>query len=181
MADVIEERINLQSEEVAYRAAVSEATFSRVAAALNFVNKRQYDCKTFYLNGPYGLAPTPQTAVDGAHGMLFDVEIVGCMMFNIVPGVSGTTTLNVKRHTASGMTGASIFSTKPSISSAAPANSFVFSRFGDNPTILENPSGTVAPVLSVTQLDAGDLLTLDMDTNQAGAENCGLVLYFRPR
>ncbi len=51
MTDVTEQRINLQAEETDYKSAVSEALLTRMAAAVNFVNKRQYDTKQFDLNG----------------------------------------------------------------------------------------------------------------------------------
>lgn len=180
MSDVTPERIILQTEEVSYRAAVSEATFTRVAATNNFISTYQYDTKAFYLNGRYFGKAAPQTGVDGAHIMIFNMEIIGISMFNLVAGASGTTTLDVKRRTASGGSGTSIFSTKPSIASTAGNNAWVSRVLVPADTILENPSGTTAPVLSTTTLNAGDMITLDTFATQTGAENCGLILYLRP-
>jgi len=42
MSDATPLRINLQDEEVKYRASVSEATLSRVASSVNFINYYQY-------------------------------------------------------------------------------------------------------------------------------------------
>lgn len=181
MADHPERRIILQTEEVRYRASVSEATLSRVANVTNFISKRQYDSRGFFLNGRYDLFGA-QTGVDGAWGIMFDVEIVGVMMFNLVAGSSGTTTLDIRRFTASNTPsgGSSIFSTKPSITSAAGNNAFVF-RDVLNSTTLENPSGTTVPVLSTTQLNAGDMLTMNKDASQTGGQNCGILIYYRPR
>jgi hypothetical protein len=181
MSDVSEARINLQQQEISYRAAVSEATFTRVAAALNFVNKRQHDTKNFFLNGPYGLAPAPQTGVDGAYMFLFDAEITGIMMFNLVAGSSGSTTLDVRLRTASGGSSSSIFTVTPSIASTAGNNAFVGISNVPTYTILENPAGTTAPTLAVTNVNAGDLITLDTVAVQPGAQNAGLIIYFRPR
>jgi hypothetical protein len=181
MADISEQRINIQAEETAYRAANSESTFTRVGAAVNFINKRQYDSKQFFLNGKYYGQGAPQTDLDGAHMMLFDAEIVGVMMFNLVAGSSGTTTIDIKRRTASGGAGTSIFSVLPSITSAAGNHAFVARRLIPANVLLENPAGTTAPVLSTTNLDAGDLLTIDLTAVQTGGENCGLIIYYRPR
>lgn len=181
MADILEERINIQSEETSYRAAVSEAMLTRVGASLNFINKRQYDTKAFFLNGKYYQMGTPQHAVDGAYMFLFDAEIVGCMMFNITAGSSGTTTLDIKRYTASNTGGSSIFTTPPSISFSAGNYAFVGRRLIPTDTILENPSGTTAPVIGTVNVDAGDMITLSLTSAQSGAENCGIVLFFRPR
>lgn len=181
MSDVTERRINIQSEEVKYRAAVSEATMTRVGAAVNFVNKRQYDTKQFYLNGKYFGKGAPQISVDGSHIMLFDMEIVGVAMFNLVTGTSGTTSLDIIRRTASGGSGTSIFSTLPAISYSAGNNAWVQRRLVPSDSILENPSGTTAPVLSTINLDAGDMITCNLQSVQTGAENCGIILYLRPR
>jgi hypothetical protein len=177
MSDITEERINIQNEEVAYKAAVSESTFTRVGSAVNFINKRQFDTKTFEINGPYKVAQ----AIDGAFIAPFDMEIIGVGAFNIVNGSSGTTTFNIRRFTASNTGGSSIFSTKPAISTAAGNNAYVARRLIPANLTLENPSGTTLPVISVVNIDAGDMLVCDIDTVQASAQNCGLVIWFRPR
>lgn len=47
---------------------------------------------------------------------------------------------------------------------------------------LEGPTGTTVPTLAIDELNAGDLLTLNLDAAQGGgAENCGLILYYIPR
>lgn len=180
MADITPARSNIQSEAVAYKAAVSEATFTTIGAAVNFINLKQYDQKAFFINGPYSIVSGAQTEIDGAIAILFDCEIVGVMMYNMVAGSSGTTTLDINRWTASNTGGTSIFSTRPSITSAAGNKAFVF-RDVLNSTTLENPAGTTVPVLSVTQLNAGDMLTCDIDAKQTGGENCGVILMIRPR
>jgi hypothetical protein len=182
MSELSPQRKNIHTEEVQYKASVSEAVGFKLGAAINFINLRQYDTKAFYINGPYSINTGPKIAVDGAYLVLHDCEIVGCAMFNIVAGSSGTTTLNVRKYTASNAPsgGASIFTTKPAISYTAGNYAFVFKRFQDD-TTLENPSGTTLPVLATNQLNAGDMLVIDIDSYQTGAENCGLILFTRPR
>lgn len=183
MADIAPSRIILQEEEVQYRGSVSEATLFRFGAAANFVNLRQYDSRGFFLNGPYDAVGGAQTGVDGSWGVLFNVEIIAVMMFNLVAGSSGTTTLDIRRFTASNTGNTSIFSTKPSIASSAGNNAFVFRDYL-NETTLENPAGTTLPVLtggSTFNLNAGDMLTMNIDAKQVGGQNCGVLLYYRPR
>lgn len=179
MADIPERRIIIQEEETAYRAAVSEATLSRVGAVSNFISKRQYDSRGFFLNGPYGTIGA-QTGVDGAWAVLFDIEIIGVMMFNLVAGSSGTTTLDIRRFTASNTGNTSIFSTKPSLTSASGNNAYVF-RDVLNATNLEAPTGSTVPVVSTVNLNAGDMLTMNKDASQVGGQNCGILIYYRPR
>lgn len=180
MADITPRRINIQEEETAYRSAVSEATLSRVGASTNFINLRQYDSRGFFLNGPYSTIASPQLGVDGAWFILFDVEIVGVGMFNLVEGSSGTTTLDIRRFTASNVGNTSIFSTRPSLSTASGSYAYVF-RDVLNGVTLEAPTGSTVPVLSTTNLNAGDMLVMNKDDAQVGGENCGLLLYYRPR
>lgn len=178
MSDVTPERINIQQPEVAYRAAVSEATFSRVGAGINFINYFQHDRKEFFINGPY----QTNTAIDGAHLFLYDAEIIGAAMFNIIAGSGGTTTMDIRRYTASGVGGSSIFTTLPSIDASAGNVSFVAVSLSPSLVILENPAGTVVPVFSVTNVNAGDLIVTDITTVQTGGpQNCGLILFHRPR
>lgn len=181
MSDVIEERIIIQNEEVSYRAAVSEASATRMAAVTNLISKRQYDAKAFYVNGKYGLFNSPQISVDGAHTFLFDVEIVGILMFNMTAGISGTTTFDIFKYSTTGGSGSSIFTTKPSLIFSSGNNSFLVSRFGEDPTTLQNPSGSTLPILNSAFLDAGEIIALNIDARQVRAENAGLVIYFRPR
>ena len=61
MANLAEARYNIQQEEVAYKAAISESVATRIGKALNFVNVRQHDVKEFRVNGPYETAVTPVT------------------------------------------------------------------------------------------------------------------------
>lgn len=182
MSDIAPQRIIIQQEETKYRAAVSEATLSRVGATTNFINMKQYDSRGFFLNGPYGNG-AGSTGVDGAWGILFDIEIVGIMMFNLVTGgVPGTwTQLDIRRFTATNTGNTSIFSTKPRLSGSTPNNAYLFLDLL-NSTTLEDPGlGATLPVMATTQLNAGDMLTMNLDTAMTGGQNCGILLYYRPR
>ena len=179
MADISPARIIIQQEEAKYRAAVSEALMSRVGAVTNFISMRQYDSRGFFLNGPYSIVGT-QTGVDGTWVVLYDVTLIGCAMFNLVAGSSGTTTLDVRRWTATNTGGSSIFSQKPSLASSTGNYAYVARNF-DSGTNIEYPAGATLPLLSVSDLDAGDMLTLNKDATQVGGQNCGLILFYRPR
>ena len=53
MTDITPSRINIQSEETAYKASVSEATLTRVGASTNFVNRYQFDSHAYNYNYLY--------------------------------------------------------------------------------------------------------------------------------
>jgi len=180
MTAVPDRRIILQQEEVKYRASVSEATLSRVAAVSNFISHKQHDSKQFSFNGRYFGKGAPQLNIDGAFPILYDCEITGVCLYNMVAGTSGALEADIRRYTASNTGGSTIFTTRPSISFTTGDVAYVFSRFGDDPLVLENPSGTVTPVLSTTTLLAGDLLVVDITDVQIGGENGGLILFHRP-
>ena len=181
MADLPEQRLNLQVEETRYNAAVSEAFSQRAGKAINFINKRQYQAKTFQVNGVYGGVGVPYQGIDGAWAMFNNSEIVGLCMYNLGFGAIGTTTFDLVRITQSGGAETSIFTTTPKISSAAGNNAYLFYDFL-NGVALENPIGVTQPVLTSTSLDAGDLIRCDLVQAQAyPALTCGLILYYRPR
>lgn len=185
MTDIAPQRINIQQEETRYKASNSEALLSRVGSAINLINLRQYDSRGFFLNGPYSIIGAQQ-GVDGAWGILFDVELIAVHMFNLVAGSSGNTTLDVRRFTASNTPagGASIFSTKPTLSSAAGNNAYLFKDML-NGVDVQAPTGATMPVFDngggPFLLNRGDMLTINKDSSQVGGQNCGLVLYYRPR
>lgn len=175
MGDVAVSRRNIKEEEVRYRAAVSESTGFKIAGAINFINTYQYNTKDFFLNGEYGIATVPATALDGLYVFPFNVEIFDAAMFNLVAGSGGTTELDVKIATAPGGAFASIFSTTPKIAATAGAAAWV--KTGGSGT------GLTAPVISggVLQVAAGSAIRLDLIQKQTGSpKNCGINIFFRP-
>ena len=181
MADLSEQRLDIQVEETRFNAAVSEAVAQRLGKSINFINKRQYQAKTFQINGPYGGVSVPVLGIDGAWGMFNNSEIVGLLMYNLVGGASGTLEIDLKKVDQSGGTPVSIFSTTPKLTSASGNNAFLFYDF-QNSVAIENPSGATQPVLTSVNLDVGDLIRCDLISVQASpAANCGIVLYYRPR
>jgi hypothetical protein len=178
MAEITATRRNIHVEETDYRSAVAEAVLQKVGGSVNFINDKQYDTKAYFANGPYDSVSGAQTGVDGLYVCLFDMEIIGVVMFNIVAGTSGTTTFDVHRLTAPNTDAGTIFSTKPSIASTASSQAYV--GFGPGGSI-GGGTGMTAPVLSTTDLDAGDALRIDFDAKMSGAENAGLLIYIRPR
>ncbi len=179
MTDVTDARTIIQTEEVSYRSAVSESVFTKVAGVSNFISNRQYDTKTFYLNGPYNNSQGT-TGLDGLFIFPFDCEVIGHCMFNMVGGSSGTTTLDIHYYDGAGSDQGTIFSTKPSITSAAVDGAYVGYNI-TTATDLGGGTGMTKGVISTTDFDAGDALRLDLDGYMPSAENCGIHIYLRPR
>lgn len=161
--------------EIKYRAAVSEATFSKIGSAINFILHRTHEKKDFFINGRYKVF-NGQVGIDGVCVFEFDAEIFSVYMFNHVAGSGGTTELDIKKQATSGGAYSTIFSTTPKITSAAGN----FARIGTGGVV----AGCTAPVLTSTPLNvnAGEALRIDMLQSQTGSpENCGIIIHYRPR
>ncbi len=141
----------------------------------------------FAINGSYsGFAP--EVGIDGLYIIPFDLDLIGVVMWNLVAGSGGTTTLDLHRFTAPNVDAGTIFDegssgVRPKIASTAAANSYV-GFIGT--TSIGGGTGMTAPVLTSAatslSLDQGDALRIDMDAAMTGSpENCGLVIYFQPR
>lgn len=180
MADITAQRINIQVEEVAGDSAVREGTFSRVGAAINMINENQHSEKIWELSGPYNAISGAQTGVAGAYICGRDFEIIGVGMYNLVAGSAGTLELDIIRHTSTGTSGSSIFSTTPKMVYSSGNNSYLYYDFS-NSTAISSPSGSTQPVLVSANLNKGDMLSCNFVQKQTAGQSCGLVIHLRPR
>jgi len=162
----------IQEIEIKYRSAVSESTWRKITGSINFINTYQYLTKQFPINGEYDFA-TGDTFVDGIQVFEFDAEIINVWAYNCVNGTSGTTQLDLKVKPKTGGSFTSILSVKPSITTAS--GGFVHFGVGDTKT------GCTAPVLSTTNVNAGDAIRIDVISTMVNAQNCGLIVHYRPR
>jgi len=177
MADLTPARRNIQIEETQYRAGVTEGTFSRMGQSINFINERQYDTRSWVVNGPYSLFQTGVVGIDLFFAIPFNITIFDVVLYNKKGGDSGTTTVDLHRYTAPGVDAGTIFTTKPAISSAAVDFAYV----GTLANGIGGGTGMTRPVLNVTDLNAGDALRFDIDTVMTNAYDLGLSLYYKPR
>lgn len=160
-------------------ASVSESTWRKIAGMINFLGHRSYQEKNFFLNGAYGnISATnfPFLFADGLAFFEFDAEIFNIWTFNVTPGSSGTTELDLKLKPKLSGAFTSILSTTAKIHSTAPAGRFF--EIGDV------GADIVAPVLvggTPKNVNQGDALRLDIIQAMPGASNAGLVVHYRPR
>jgi hypothetical protein len=165
-------------EGAQFRSATSEELIQRLAATNNFISLYQYDVYDFKANGLYNVNLLNETGFDGIYVFPFDMEIFFVAMYNTTPGSSGTTSIDIKRTTGSGTTFSTIFTTVPAITTAADHTDVAYIYTGGSGT------GLTAPVLSSTpfNVSAGQAIRADFISKQAGLpENCGILVYFRPR
>lgn len=183
MADLADERINIQQDEVKYRAAVSEVLLTRVGSAINFINNKQYKHFEFGFLKAVGTAANPTYAKFSPPLVISDFEafptnseIVGIEVEHDVTGSSGTSELDIEWSTQNSGTWSTIFSTTPKVASTAP-NDAQFDTFGNAST----PTGCTVPVLSKSTFNAGDRIRCKCLSLMAGTPNgFKLTIFYRP-
>lgn len=117
----------------------------------------------FQVTGPYWLESSPIT--DAAHliRVPFNIDLTSARLQIIDDGSAGTLDCDVKYSDDDGSSFSTIFSARPSIANGG-------GNYGDT-------TGT----LSVTEIDAGDLLRLDIITSMTGNERFILILTWETR
>lgn len=180
MTQITGARNIIQQEEVSYRSGVTEGTFTRLGATLNFISDFQTDNHSFNLNGRYYTFGT-QISPDGIFPVLFNMEIVGYSLFSNTSGVSGISELDVIHLRDGGSTNlGSIFSVTPKVDSSSANNSYSLIDIF-NGIDLALPAGHTKAVFSTTEFLAGDVLRMDLISGMVDAENLSLQLIYRPR
>lgn len=179
MSNLAESRQDLELEDVAYRASVSEAVANKIGTSINFINRRQCDQHAWHLNGDYTLG-AGSVGTDGIFVFLFDAEIIGFSYYNQETGASGTTEVDVHWLSGGDTDEGSIFSTLPSVDSTAANGTYtLYDQLNTN--TISNPTGHTLAVLSKTDFVSGDALRLDLDTVMSGANGFQLIIHYRPR
>lgn len=179
MSNLPEERLDIEAEEVQFRATVGQSLFTRVGQSVNFINRRQYDTKDWNFNGRYALGVGVQGA-DGFFPILRDMEIIGVSMYNRRSGTSGTTEVDITWLNGPGSNQGSIFSTTPKLDSTSPNDAYLI-RDVLNSTDIQLPTGGTSPVLSKTNFNAGDALLVEISQAMSDAEDLTIIIQFRPR
>lgn len=185
MADITRARENIQVAEVQYGASVSEATFTRIGGAINFINDRQTMVEEFGLmlltansgSPTYNGITTPTTNFGGPFTFPYAAEIVAVTCYHGAAGSSGTSELDLLWQPVNSATAfATIFTTTPKVTSSAAAERY-WDSLGNNTT----PTGCTAPVLSKTTFAAGDKVRCDILQTMGGSPNGFLLfVFFRP-
>jgi len=180
MTDVTGIRRILQIEEVDSESGLSEDLFFKVGETTNFIATKQYDTHAWHLNRLYKRGVGVEGR-DGIFPVLFDMEIVGITLWNRKTGSAGTTTLDVQWLSASSSTEGSIFSTKPAFNINVGNQAYLIKDVLNDTVVASPASGSTTPILSKTNFDAGDAMKLVIDSAMTGAEDCSLLIHFRPR
>ena len=192
MADLTPLRRNVQIEEVQYKAAVSEATFQKLGASVNFINYYQYKHFEFGFIKAISNSGNPTYNTFTAPLVISDVEpfptaaqIMAITLQHNTAGSGGTSELDIQWATQNSNTWNSIFSTTPKATSAAPTDAQWDSIYNDATasfsSVATTPAGCTVPVFSKTTFAAGDRLRCRAVTLQTGTPNgFTMRIYWRP-
>lgn len=178
MVDVTEARKIIQQESVRFRGSVSEAVAFTLAAAINFINKRQFDKHSWHLNGDVAQLQA-QSVGDGVFICLEDIEVFGYAIYNGKSGVNGLTEIDLHKVLADGTDEGSIFTTKPTISPSAADGSFQVLNLANGGS--EEPTGHTLGEFSLSSFDKFDGIRLDLDSAMGASEDLQVIMFFRPR
>ena len=182
MAEITAAKNNIQQEEVQYKAAISEATFTKIGGSINHINTYQNNYFEFGLlrgvsssgSPTYNVGLSLPAVISDAETFPDAAEIYKITVTHGTIGSSSTSELDIQWAAFGSASWASIFSTTPKVTTTATAdNAYV--------TGLATPTGYTAPVLSKSTFAAGDKLRCRLVSSMGGSPNGFLIrLYFRP-
>lgn len=122
----------------------------------------------FQANGPYRVG----VFVDGIMPFNANSNIKTIWIYNLNPGVSGTTEFDLKM-AAPGGSFTTILSTTGKIDSTAAADIWT-----DSNVVVAPQTGVVKPVVATSAIPAGSVLRFDILNVMSGASNCGVIVQY---
>jgi hypothetical protein len=182
MSDILGARSIIQAEDIAFGASVSEATGNLLGETLNFHSKGQYKAVNFKFSNDLGAFETGLEYADGCEFLWHNVDIVGYGLSVGQNGSAGHLEIDIMRLTAPGATPSSIFSTTPRLTYQSGSNAYLYKNLES--LVVKEPSTPASfthGVLSVSQLNEGDVIFPKLVAGQNGAIDAQLTLFLRIR
>lgn len=144
----------IREEEVRYKAAISEATFTRIGASVNYILNRIKDKIEIDLTGYYFISDVSTKGYGGLRYFQKDTQIISYYLSNAQAGQAGSLSINFDVYDETGSLLGNLFSTAPSISYLAGNNSII-GRDVENSTDINAGPNKVVGVLNYTNFPAG--------------------------
>ena len=171
---------NLFNEETDFKSAISEQLLTKIAGSINFINDKQacvYDFK--FLGGFRAL----QGGEDGAHIAVQDIEITAIAFRLRDCGSAAHTTVDLHKLSTTGADQGSIFTNKIIIQHNENNQAGFFVNFIDNTSndLVQGSSQMPTMTASNREIDAGESLRIDIETNATNAKDLIVYVYYRPR
>ena len=144
----------IREEEVRYKAAVSEATFTKMGASINYILTKVKDKIEIDLTGYYFINDISTKGYGGLRYFNADVDILSYYLSNAQSGLSGSLAINFDVYDETGFLLGDLFSVTPSISYLA-GNNAIIGRDVENASDINAGANKVVGVLNYTTLPAG--------------------------
>jgi hypothetical protein len=144
----------IREEEVRYKAAVSEATFTKMGASINYILSRVQDKIEIDLTGYYFISDVSTKGYGGLRYFESETVITSYYLSNSQAGLSGSLAINFDVYDETGVLLGNLFTTPPSISYLA-GNNAVIGRNVENSNDINPGSNKVVGTLNFTTFPAG--------------------------
>jgi hypothetical protein len=144
----------IREEEVRYKAAVSEATFTKMGASINYILSRVQDKIEIDLTGYYFVSDVSTKGYGGLRYFESATAITSYYLSNAQAGLGGSLAINFDVYDETGALLGDLFSVAPSISYLAGNNSIVGRNVESSTDINAGPNKVVG-TLNFTSFPAG--------------------------
>jgi len=144
----------IREEEVRYKAAISEATFTKMGASINYILTKVKDKIEIDLTGYYFISDISTKGYGGLRYFNKDVEVISYYLSNAQAGLSGSLAVNFDVYDETGTLLGNLFTTAPSISYLA-GNNAVIGRDVENASDINAGANKVVGTINYTTFPAG--------------------------
>jgi len=168
----------IREEEVRYKAAISEATFTKMGASINYILERVQKSIEIDMTGYYYLSAITQNGYNGLRYFKRDVEITSYYLTNVISGTAGSISINFDVFDEAGFLLGDLFSIAPSISYLAGNNALIGRDVAGSTDINPGPNKIVG-TLNYTTLLAGYSIKAKISTIQTNGANAFFDLSYR--
>lgn len=168
----------IREEEVRYKAAISEATFTRIGASINYIILRSEKSIEVDLSGYYYLSSITQNGFGGMKYFKRESSITSYYLSNVITGSAGSLAINFDVFDETGLLLGDLFSVPPSISFAAGNNALIGRDVDESQDINPGPNKVVG-TLNFLTLPAGYSIKAKLTSVQTNGANAYFELNFR--
>lgn len=169
MALIPESKNLIDQNETKYKSSVSESTFTRMGASINYIINRIIKAENFEWSGFYRV----HTYSDGLGGKRFFIrasDISYYYLSNVTGGTSGVTEVNFDVYDDTNQLLGDLFSAPPSIASSV-GNGGVVGYNVETSSDINAGAGKAVGTLNYTTLGAGWSIVPKLTDSQVDAQN----------
>lgn len=180
MAKVTATKTDIFTEELDFRSAVSEQLLTKIGSNIQFIHDRQMMVFDFRFLGPFQSIANGE---DSALPLPFNIEICAISFRLRDCGSSGNTTVDMHKISSSGSDTGSIFTNKIVVAHNENNEAGFFVNFIESTNNNVVQAASQMPTMSDANrnIDAGESIRVDIDSNATAAKDLAVYIYYRPR